>query len=64
MAERGERQGGNHGGNRRSSSTVKLDDIGVSKTQSSRWQQLAALSAEEQEELTDAGMNVGSEPPK
>jgi hypothetical protein len=50
MAERGERQGGNHGGARKSSSTVKLDDIGVTKTQSSRWQALAALPPEEQEE--------------
>lgn len=34
---------GSHGGNRKSSSAVKLEDVGLSKAQSSRWQSLAAI---------------------
>jgi hypothetical protein len=52
MKKRGEREGA--GGNRKSKSQPailipKLSDIGVTPTQSSRWQKLAELSKEQQE---------------
>jgi len=52
MAQRGERE--SKGGDRKSKSQPetlipKLSDIGVTKTQSSRWQQMAALSKDQQE---------------
>jgi hypothetical protein len=54
MADRGERQkpGDAAGGNGRAVlplPTPRLADLGVTKTQSSRWQQLAALSKDAQE---------------
>jgi hypothetical protein len=47
MAERGERDPGGHGprvGSQAATQLPTLADLGVTKTQSSRWQQLAALS--------------------
>jgi len=45
MAERDERPKGR----KKESHVATLSDLGVSKTQSSRWQKLASLEAEEQE---------------
>ena len=51
MKNRGERQkAGDSDGSKRRPTTPKLSDIGVTKTQSSRWQKLAALPKERQEE--------------
>jgi hypothetical protein len=44
MAAAGERKGGDHGGDRKSSSAMELEDLGVTKKQSHNWQKLAALS--------------------
>jgi len=50
MAQKGERQkAGDADGGRAKPSVPKLSDLGVSKTQSSRWQKLAALPKKEQE---------------
>ena len=56
MAERGERDLG-RGGDRKSQSqdaTVKLSDLGVTKTQSSRWQKLAEMNSDDFEARTVA----------
>jgi len=60
MAKSGEREA--KGGNRKSKSQPatlikppKLTDLGISKTQSSRWQQLAALPKKQQEEVIQRG---------
>jgi N6-adenosine-specific RNA methylase IME4 len=56
MAEHGERDQG-RGGDRKSRSqaaTVKLQDIGITKTQSSRWQELAALDPNTFEDKVEA----------
>jgi hypothetical protein len=72
MAERGERDIG-RGGDRKSqshSATVKLDDLGVTKSQSSRWQQLAALPQDEREERIERAKHRavsaidGTKPPR
>ena len=55
MADTGERDRGH--GDRKSglqNSTPKLADLGVTKTQSSRWQKLASLSKDKQEEKIEA----------
>lgn len=55
MAERGERDIG-QGGDRRSRSraaSVKLADLKITDTQSSRWQKLASLAAEQFESVVD-----------
>lgn len=45
MAERGERAG--QGDKKETSQAATLDELGVSRTQSSRWQKLAAVRAEQ-----------------
>jgi phage N-6-adenine-methyltransferase len=60
MKESGERDSGN-GGDRKSqsqSATMKLADLGVSKTQSSRWQHLAKLSDDKFEERVERAKSL------
>jgi N6-adenosine-specific RNA methylase IME4 len=56
MAERGERQkAGEADGRARRPSTPTLSDLGISRSQSSRWQQFHALSPEEKAEIISKG---------
>lgn len=52
MAQRGERAKGGEAG-RRESQPVTLDGLGVSKMESSRWQQVAAVPPEVRQEYVD-----------
>lgn len=60
MKERGERKGG-HGGDRQSSSTKELEDVGVSKKQSHRWQRIASVPEDEFEAHVEATKVGGKE---
>jgi hypothetical protein len=53
-AKAGDAGGGTDGRGARPSVSPKLSDLGVTKTQSSRWQQMAAMPKEEQEQLIEA----------
>jgi hypothetical protein len=58
MKETGKRHSG--GGDQRTKSrdaTPKLEDIGITKTQSSRWQQMAALPKDAQAKLIEKAKN-------
>ena len=48
---------GTHGGDR-SSSTMRLDDLGISKTESSRWQAVAAIPDDEFEDYVASQKNA------
>jgi hypothetical protein len=61
MAEAGDRAGGSHGGDRRSSRSQRLESLGVTKSESSRWQQVAAVPAERRAEYVEETRAAGGE---
>ena len=61
MAEVGERAGGHHGGDRRSSRSLRLETLGITKSDSSRWQQVADVPAEQRAEYVEETKAAGGE---
>jgi hypothetical protein len=61
MAERGERAGGSHGGDRRSSRGQRFETMGVSKSESSRWQQVAGVPADTRQQYVEETKAAGEE---
>lgn len=50
---------GTHGGNRKSSSTMRLDEMGINKSQSSRWQALASIPEDTFEAFISESVSKG-----